>query len=151
MHIIIVTILIFLDQVTKYLAQTRLQDSGWIVLIKEFLYLNYVENRGAAFGILQNQQVFFVVITLIIIFLVIFYRMKNKKILPITSFIFDIIIAGAVGNLIDRIRLGYVIDFIDVKFWGIYDFPVFNVADILIVMGTIVLSVLILTDKYEMS
>ena len=58
MHIIIVTILIFLDQVTKYLAQTRLQDSDWIVLIKEFLYLNYVENRGAAFGILQNQQVF---------------------------------------------------------------------------------------------
>ena len=77
--------------------------------------------------------------------------MKNKKILPITSFIFDIIIAGAVGNLIDRIRLGYVIDFIDVKFWGIYDFPVFNVADILIVIGTIVLSVLILIDKYEMS
>lgn len=151
MHIIIVTILIFLDQVTKYLAQTRLQDSGWIVLIKEFLYLNYVENRGAAFGILQNQQVFFVVITLIIIFLVIFYRMKNKKILPITSFIFDIIIAGAIGNLIDRIRLGYVIDFIDVKFWGIYDFPVFNVADILIVVGTILLSILILMDKYEMS
>jgi signal peptidase II len=151
MHIIIVTILIFLDQVTKYFAQTRLQDSDWIVLIKEFLYLNYVENRGAAFGILQNQQGFFVVVTLIIISLVIFYRMKNKKILPITSFIFDIIIAGAIGNLIDRIRLGYVIDFIDVKFWGIYDFPVFNVADILIVVGTILLSILILMDKYEMS
>jgi signal peptidase II len=150
MHILIVLVLVAIDQITKIMAQQMLMFSEPIILISNFLQLNYIENRGAAFGILQNQRVFFVVMTLAVLGAIVYYRYKSNKLSRLSRVIFDFIIAGAIGNLIDRIRLTYVIDFIDVNFWGFYDFPVFNFADIFLVCGTILLSLLILLDKHEM-
>lgn len=150
MHILIVLILVAIDQITKIMAQQILMFSEPIILINNFLQLNYVENRGAAFGILQNQRIFFVVMTLIVLGAIVYYRYKSNKLSRLSRVIFDFVIAGALGNLIDRIRLTYVIDFIDVNFWGYYDFPVFNFADIFLVCATILLSLLILLDKHEL-
>ncbi|MBN2285389.1 MAG: signal peptidase II [Tissierellales bacterium] len=151
MHTIIILILFFCDQGTKYLAQSQLKGAESIEIIERFLYLSYVENKGAAFGILQGQKIFFVIVTFIILAALWYYKNKNNKLRKVTLFSFDIIIAGAIGNLADRLILSYVIDFIDFKFWGLYDFPVFNFADIMVVTGTILLSLLVFTDQYEVS
>ncbi|MBV1758671.1 MAG: signal peptidase II [Dethiosulfatibacter sp.] len=150
MHILIVIILVAIDQITKIMAQQILMFSEPIVLINNFLQLNYVENRGAAFGILQDQRIFFVVMTIAVLGAIVYYRYKNNKLTKLSRVIFDFIVAGAIGNLIDRIRLTYVIDFIDVNFWGFYDFPVFNFADVFLVCATILLSLMILLDKHEL-
>jgi signal peptidase II len=136
----IVLLLIGLDQVSKYYAVEYLQPIMEYPVINNFFYLTYVENRGAAFGILKDKKIFFVTITLIIVtvLFVLLYRQKGKFNLMSISLI--LIIGGAIGNLIDRIRFSYVIDFFDFKF-----FPaVFNVADIAIVVGTGLLCIYIL-------
>jgi signal peptidase II len=126
-----------------------LKFSNPVILIDNFLKLNYVENRGAAFGILQNQQLFFVIITSLVIGAVVFYRIKFNGFNKLANLSLDLIIAGALGNFVDRIRLNYVVDFIDVNFWGFYDFPVFNFADMCVVVGTLFLALLIILDRYE--
>jgi signal peptidase II len=108
-----------------------------------------VENRGAAFGILQNQQLFFVIITSLVIGAVVFYRIKFNGFNKLANLSLDLIIAGALGNFVDRIRLNYVVDFIYVNFLGFYDFPVFNFADMCVVVGTLFLALLIILDRYE--
>lgn len=151
---IIVYILIFIstiviDQWTKFLAISKLKDSTPIVLIDNFLQLSYVENRGAAFGILQNKQTFFIIITTIVFIGLIIFLIKDNKINSFTRGIIILIFGGAVGNYIDRIRLNFVVDFIDVNFGNFYDFPVFNASDSFTVIGTIILIYLVLFDKYE--
>lgn len=150
MHIIIVLLLAAIDQVSKYFVLDLLRFSNAVILIDNFLRLNYVENRGAAFGILQNQQLFFIVVTSMVILAVVVYRIRYKGFSKAANFSLDLIIAGAIGNLADRVRLNYVVDFIDVNFWGYYDFPVFNFADICVVVGTLLLALLIILDKYEL-
>ena len=109
-----------------------------IVLIDNVLELTYVENRGAAFGILQNKLVFFYILT-IVVFVVIFYYLYkislNLHYLPCYIFLI-LIFSGAVGNFIDRIKNKYVIDFI---YFKLIDFPVFNFADICITLGCVLL------------
>ncbi len=149
MHIIIVLLLVVIDQISKYFVLELLKFSNSMILIDNFLKLNYVENRGAAFGILQNQQLFFIIITSVVIGAVVIYRIKVNGFNRVANFSLDLIIAGALGNLVDRLRFNYVVDFIDVNFWGFYDFPVFNFADICVVVGTLLLAVLIILDRYE--
>ncbi|MDO5708229.1 MAG: signal peptidase II [Andreesenia angusta] len=147
---IIMIIILFLDQITKFLATKLLKGNESIHLIRKFLNFTYVENRGAAFGILEEKKIFFILTTIIIVFLLItaliYYRKTMTKKFEISL---KLIMVGSIGNLIDRILNSYVIDFIDIKFGGLYDFPVFNIADISIVIGTILLMYLILTDKLE--
>jgi len=150
MHIFIAAILVLIDQVTKIVAQQKLMLSEPIVLINNFLQLNYVENRGAAFGILQNQRLFFILMTFAVLGAIVIFRYKNNSLTRLSRYILDFMIAGAIGNLIDRVRLTYVIDFIDINFWGFYDFPVFNFADIFLVCATILLSLLVILDKHEL-
>lgn len=143
-------LILILDQLTKHLAIIHLKGREPIVLIKKFLQLNYVENYGAAFGILQNRKALFVAITIIVIISVCLYLIKNFHFLnKLMKVSLVMLMAGAIGNFIDRIRLGYVVDFIDFKFWGQYDFPVFNVADSFIVVSTILIIYMILFNKYE--
>lgn len=149
LYLIISFVIIFIDQLTKYFAVEYLKQSPPVVLIDNFLQFNYVENYGAAFGILQNKQFFFVIMTVIVIIGILFYVGMKKNLTTLTKVSLFIVIGGALGNFIDRIRLGYVIDFIDVKFWGFYDFPVFNLADSSIVVSAIIISILVLLDKYE--
>lgn len=127
---------VFLDQWSKYLAISQLKGRGPIILIDGVFQLSYLENRGAAFGMLQNQTVFFLIATPVILLVVIFFYFRlppGRRYLPL-RICSVLIAAGAVGNMIDRIRLGYVIDFF---YFSLIDFPIFNVADIYVTTATI--------------
>jgi signal peptidase II len=131
-----------LDQYTKYLAVTKLQGNP-ITIIEGVFQLQYLENRGAAFGMLQNQQLFFIIATslTIVIFAFLFVRLpKTKHFLPLHLCLGSMII-GAIGNMIDRIRLQYVIDFL---YFELIDFPIFNVADIFASVAAFALIILFL-------
>ncbi len=123
-----VAILIFLDQITKLAAVNALKDNDSIPIIKNVFQLTYLENRGAAFGILQNKIVLFVLLTSIVLIIIgfIYYRMPDEKRYKPINLILILVASGAVGNLIDRIRFNYVVDFLD---FCLIDFPIFNVAD----------------------
>lgn len=133
---------VLLDQFTKYLATIYLKDEP-ITLIKGVFQLHYLENHGAAFGILQNQQVFFLIMTVFTLLVLgyIYVRMpKEKRFLPLRICMISIV-AGAIGNMIDRMRFQYVVDFL---YFKLIDFPIFNVADIYASVATFVLIILFL-------
>lgn len=142
--------IIGLDQVTKYFAVLHLKGQEPFIIIRHHFEFRYVENYGAAFGILQQKRVFFIIITSIVILGIIYYLYKNFNTLTtIAKFSITLLLGGAIGNLIDRIRLGYVVDFIRVNIIKSYDFPVFNFADIFVVVGTILICYIVIFDKYE--
>jgi signal peptidase II len=135
--------LVAFDQLTKQWVLRVLKPHGPIPLIPGVLELSYVENRGAAFGILQNKQWFFIAITLLILALMlwIYPRIPDQgRFLPL-RLIAVFIVSGALGNMIDRISRGYVVDFI---YFKLIDFPVFNVADIYVTCSAFVLAFLLL-------
>ena len=145
-----VVILVILDQVTKILTVMNLKGKPPVTLINGIFELTYVENTGVAFGIFANKQygpVLLSVFTGIVFLLIVYFRYK----LPLTKkydmirWVSSFLIAGALGNLIDRIRLGYVIDMLHF-YW--FEFPVFNLADSYVVVSSIVLVILVLT-KYR--
>jgi len=140
---VLCAVLIFIDQISKYAALILLKPLGSSGFIPGFLRLSFVENRGAAFGILQGQRLIFVVFTVVVAVAIIYYFIKipNEKNCNKLKFSLILILAGAVGNCIDRICRGYVIDFFDFEFM---DFYVFNVADICVVIGIILLAVFML-------
>lgn len=146
MEIIIIILGIILDRVTKIWASSSLTNSS-VEVIPNFLKLEYLENRGAAFGILQNKQWFLIVFTSLILafvaYFLIRYRKQNHKIINISL---SMIIAGALGNLFDRVVYKYVIDFICVHYKDVYYFPTFNVADMFVVIGTFLLAIYIIRD-----
>lgn len=131
-----------LDQYTKYLAITHLQGNP-ISIIEGVFELRYLENRGAAFGLLQNQQTFFLIITTITLCFVayLYVRMPKDKHYLWLRICLVSITAGAIGNMIDRVRLQYVVDFL---YFELIDFPIFNVADIFATVATFGLIVLLL-------
>lgn len=130
------------DQYTKYLAVAHLKGSS-VPIIDGVFELHYLENRGAAFGMLQNKQWFFLILTIVLLVFITKLYMglpRTKRVLPLRiSMIF--ITAGAIGNMIDRIRLNYVIDFL---YFKLIDFPIFNVADIYVTVSTFFIAFLIL-------
>lgn len=139
--VLLAAVLVLIDQFTKYAAVIHLKNRPSIVLISNVLELHYLENRGAAFGMLQNKKIFFVFITLIIMAIIayVIYKIPEKgyRFFEITLvFIF----AGAVGNFIDRLRLDYVVDFI---YFKLIDFPIFNVADIYVSVFSLILIILL--------
>nr|WP_296955651.1 signal peptidase II [uncultured Mediterraneibacter sp.] len=134
---------LILDQFSKYLAATDLKQSGPNVLINGVFQLRYLENRGAAFGIMQNKQYFFVIGAVIVLAVIAFFytRMPFTKRYQPLRICAVLLCAGAVGNMIDRIRLDYVIDFF---YFNLIDFPIFNVADCYVVVACIAFVLLIL-------
>lgn len=145
-------LLIGIDQLTKMLVVNFIKPQGTVNLIsindKEWLNLTYQENTGAAFSILRDKQIFLIILTSIVILGVIILmltkQIKNKAYLCS----FSLIIAGGIGNLIDRICYGYVVDFIDVR---IIKFAVFNFADICAVLGTISLMIFYIITEAKKS
>lgn len=137
---IIITILsiifILLDQVSKYIVINYLNKD--IEIIKNFFYLIYTKNNGAAFSILTGKRILLIVVTISIIIGIINYIRKNKTNKKIEILSFSLIIGGSIGNLIDRIVRGYVVDFISVKIFN-YNFPIFNIADSFICIGVFLL------------
>lgn len=134
---------VLLDQITKHLAVVHLKQQREIVLIPGVFELRYLENRGAAFGLFQNRQIFFVCVAVVIFFLIGFFYGKipgGRRNLPM-RICAVLICAGAVGNLIDRIRYQYVVDFF---YFSLIDFPIFNVADCYAVIACILFAYLII-------
>ncbi len=119
---------VLLDQFTKYLAVLYLKDSRPIPLIDGVLELRYLENRGAAFGVLQNQKIFFVIMTCLVMAIVLYvlWKMPAAGKYRLLHVLGAVLMAGALGNFIDRLRLDYVVDFVYIS---LIDFPIFNVAD----------------------
>lgn len=131
-------ILVIADQLTKHLAVVRLKNQAAYNLINGILEFNYLENRGAAFGVLQNQKYFFVFVALIFIGVIVFVLIKvptQKKYYSL-NILLVMIAAGAVGNMIDRVQYDYVVDFI---YLVCIQFPIFNVADIYVTTATVIL------------
>ena len=136
-------ILIVFDQWTKYLAVEHLMNKEPFIIIDGVFQLRYLENRGAAFGMMQGQQTFFLItgIIAVIVLAYVYFKMPwEKRFLPLRA-VAMFIAGGAVGNMIDRVALGYVVDFF---YFELKDFPIFNVADIYVTCATIVLALLIL-------
>lgn len=135
--------LILADQFTKYIAVVHLKDQPAIPIIPDILELNYLENRGAAFGMLQNQKIFFVFVAVIILAVIsyVIFKIPEKKKYMVLHVLLVLIASGAIGNMIDRLRLDYVVDFIS---FVLIHFPIFNVADIYVTAATAVLVLLLL-------
>jgi len=145
MIFIITLSILFTDQLTKLLATRNLLLNQSAPLIKGIFYLTLIHNRGAAFGILKNQIPLFIFISIFAIILIYLTLRNNKyKEYSFYNISLALILAGALGNLIDRLRLGYVIDFLDFRIW-----PVFNVADSAITIGAILLGWVILKGKSQ--
>ncbi len=147
-YLSIIILLIIIDQVSKYLV-TKFYDIGqYTIIIKNFLKFYYIRNIGASFGILGGKTILIIFISLLIMFYIIYevIKNKNKRILIVSSIL---IISGAIGNLIDRVFRGYVIDFISFTLFG-KEMAIFNIADILITFGVIVyIYYLIMESKNE--
>lgn len=141
--ILFLAVFILLDQITKSLAVTYLKEKPAFVIWDNVFEFHYLENRGAAFGMLQNQKILFVIIAVIMLTAIAYILVK----LPRTSHYFALeillvlIASGAVGNMIDRISLGYVVDFF---YFKLIDFPIFNVADIYVSVSCVLLAILLL-------
>lgn len=141
--LILVGLLVLLDQWTKHLAVSHLMNKSDIILIPNVLQLHYLENTGAAFSMLEGKQTFFAVATPILLFLllIILFRMPREKKYLYLDYIIVLVVAGAIGNHIDRVINNYVVDFI---YFSLINFPVFNIADCYVTVSMILLLILIL-------
>ena len=141
--LVLFCILVLIDRVTKNLAVVQLKDQPDVPIVQNVFVLQYLENRGAAFGILQGQKVIFLIITIVILAIVAFVYLKSpmKRRFTFLRFILVLIAAGAVGNMIDRIMQGYVVDFF---YLIIINFPIFNVADIYVTVAAALLIIMAL-------
>jgi signal peptidase II len=137
-------IILILDQSSKFMICRAMTLNESIPVVRNVFHLTYIQNKGAAFGLFPCQTLFFIIVTLLVISLIIFFykRMSGNRVLM--SWALGFILGGAVGNLIDRIRLQAVIDFLDFRIW-----PVFNLADSAITVGAIILFSSILLQKGE--
>lgn len=139
-HILLIMGLLFLDQFTKYLTVTHLQNSP-VVLIEDVFSLRYVENRGIGFGFFQGKVPMILALNVVVLLCIVAFLMKlpiSKRITPVRiTLLFTI--SGALGNIIDRIRLGYVVDMLSFDF---INFPVFNVADIYVTVSIFVFALM---------
>lgn len=136
-------ILIGVDQATKYLALVKLKPISSMTMADGFLNLTFVENRGVAFGMFSGQRWFILLLTAVItVVLLYFYsKLPKTKEYKFVRMAMVLVFAGAIGNMIDRVFRGYVVDFFEFAF---VRFPVFNVADIFVVVGVFILAFLIL-------
>ncbi|SMO47701.1 signal peptidase II Aspartic peptidase. MEROPS family A08 [Melghirimyces algeriensis] len=121
-----------LDQATKWLVVRNMNLFQTIPLWEGVFHITSHRNRGAAFGILQNQQWLFIVITIVVVSGITYYLLQLKASQPLMSWSLALILGGSIGNLIDRVRLGEVVDFLDFR---LIQYPIFNVADSAIVVG----------------
>ena len=141
--VILVILLVALDQFTKYLACEYLQDKPAFKIIDGILELNFLKNSGAAFGMLQNQKVFFILVAVLILLIIayVLFRMPDDKKYNVMHILLVLIASGAAGNMIDRVRQDYVVDFI---YFVIINFPIFNVAVIYVTVSTFLFVILFL-------
>ncbi|MBC7333740.1 MAG: signal peptidase II [Actinobacteria bacterium] len=142
MFLISAALIVFLDQLTKYIINQNIPPNSSIEVIPGVLFITHVRNSGVAFGLFPNKTNIFIIVSIIAVILIIILKAK----LNISSVLYNIslgfVLGGAVGNLIDRFILGEVTDFINFVFW-----PVFNVADSFIVIGFCLLIFIIFKNR----
>lgn len=131
MILLIIFLLILLaDQYTKLVVQQDMIVGQSIPVIHRIFHFTYVQNTGGAFGILRGRTNLFIIVSIIVIIFIIYFMLKEEKKDTFVKIVFSVVLGGAISNLIDRMRLGYVVDFIDFQVW-----PVFNIADSAISVG----------------
>ena len=145
---IIAAIAVGLDQLTKWLVMTRMTEFQEIPIIEGFFSIQFVYNPGAAFGILTNQRWLFVIVGIVALFLMFHYLRGPASRHWMSTLALGLLMGGTVGNLIDRIRAGEVVDFL-LFYWRDYYFPNFNVADTCITVGVglLLLHLLMMEEK----
>lgn len=138
-----IVLLTYFDQFTKGMAVLHLKGKPEIPILRDVLVLQYLENKGAAFGMLQNQKIFFIFIEVLILFVIgfVLLRVPSHKKYNLMHLILVLVASGAIGNMIDRAAQDYVVDFI---YFVLIDFPIFNVADIYVTGATAVFVIAIL-------
>ena len=134
---------IILDQVTKLVAVKELMDCGSVTFIKGLIDFTYVENRGMAWGMFADHRWVFMVFSTVAIVVLTGFLVSGKSPSKLYSAAIALVISGGIGNMIDRVALGYVVDFIEFTF---IDFPVFNIADSLVTVGAFGLIILLIID-----
>lgn len=143
-YIVIIGLTVTIDQISKFLAVEFLKQIGTFPIINDVFHLTYVQNTGAAFSILSGKTTFLAIITFIVLVVggVYLFKFKGKKI-DLESIAISLIIGGGIGNLIDRISQGYVVDMFDFR---LINFAVFNVADSFVSVGTVLLLTSVIID-----
>ncbi len=146
MEYVIMTLLVVFDQWSKIAIQNNPSMHGHVKVIDSFLYITYVKNYGAAWSMLDGKVMFLVGVSLVELAVLVYvmYKFKKEK-QTLAKWSIVLMIAGAIGNLIDRIQLGYVRDFIATYPFG-YAFPIFNVADVCLSVGVILLAIIMLKE-----
>lgn len=141
------------DQATKYLVRVNLSHGQSVELapwLSPFFQVTFVTNSGAAFGLFPNLGQFFVVIAVIVIAALVWYYLRLSDGHWLVQFALGLQLGGAAGNLVDRLRSGgSVVDFIDVNFWPLHNWPVFNLADSAIVVGVMLLTLLMFWEEWQ--
>ena len=146
---IILTILVILvDFFSKYIVSKLMTVNETINLIDNFFRITYVKNTGAAFSIFSNNTILVIIISIVVIGFLLFYIYKNKGNNKLENVSYAFILGGAIGNLIDRLVYGYVIDFLDFEILS-YNAPIFNLADTFIVIGVILFLINTLRSRYD--
>ncbi|MBE6036745.1 MAG: signal peptidase II [Clostridiales bacterium] len=147
-YMIVILLWVALDQYSKYLVRTGMSLGETIPLLEDIFHLTYVNNYGAAFGIFQGKQVFLIIFTLIaLVGIAVYLFTQRKKLNWYLLLAMALVVGGGIGNLIDRIVFGYVVDFLDFRLWS----PVFNVADVGVCCGCalMILGVFLAEPKYK--
>ena len=135
---VIALFVVILDQFTKFLVKSNFQLGQSIPLIKNIFHMTYVTNTGSAFGLFRNLNFFFVIFSIIVILAIFYYLRQIKEKDKLVIFSISLLLGGTIGNLIDRLAYGYVIDFLDFRVW-----PVFNVADSAVTISIVLLIILL--------
>jgi len=138
--ILITTIFTFFDQIIKIFINRNLILNESVKIIPGFFNITLAHNYGAAWSILNNKSWLLIIIAIAALIMIYFNFIKNKQLKKLDILLMSMLISGIIGNMIDRIRLGYVIDYLDFILFG-YDYPIFNFADILIVVAMIILAI----------
>ncbi len=142
-----VVLLIIIDQITKIVIINNIKNNP-VVIIKDFLKFTYCENKGVAFSIGDGHVPIFIVINILMICALIFvYEKNNKSFNRLSKIFFTMVIAGGISNLIDRIIRGFVVDFINVN--ELFQFAIFNVADIFIVLGIFGIAITVIMKERQ--
>ena len=141
-------LILIADQVTKFVIRTQMAVGESFNVIPHFLSITSHRNNGAAWGILSGKITFFYIITVIILIALVVFFIKEAKNQMMMQIAISLLFAGALGNFIDRVRTGEVVDFVDTVIFG-YDFPIFNIADASLTIGVILLVIVLLKDQNQ--
>lgn len=148
-YIIGIILIFIIDQISKIIIMNNIKLNESIKVIGDFFKLTYTHNDGAAFGIFGGKTLFILIISLLILAYLLYELFRNKESNLLINISITMIIGGLLGNLLDRIYFGYVRDFLDFKIFN-YDFAIFNVGDIAIVLGACIFFIgILLEGKHE--